>query len=289
MCVETPGVPPLVAAELRGANDRIDPKELTLFARTSAGWVSKPPRTDADGRTPIVIVCHERYGVVRHTIELADKFAAMGFMVVAPDFYADMTFTGEEERLPDVADDVVLRHLDAAIAHARGLEGCGADSPLAVIGICRSGSYGIVADAERSDLDAVVMLYGGAQPKEYEAGELRSTPYQKMIATGTSPVLGLWGEKDHTMSVEHVRRVRDMLEDARRSYEFVLYPDLPHGWLNDTMPGRFREAEAQETFDTIVNWLREKFAGTTPAGQVSWSYRSTISEIYDFSTNRRLH
>jgi iron(III) transport system substrate-binding protein len=44
-----------------------------------------------------------------------------------------------------------------------------------------------------------------------------------------------------------------------------------------------------EAIDTIVNWLREKFAGTTPAGQVSWSYRSTISEIYDFSTNRRLH
>lgn len=289
MCVETPGVPPLVAAELRGPNDRIDPKELTPFARTSAGWVCRPPRTDAEGRTPIVIVCHERYGVVRHTVELAEKFAAAGFMTLAPDFYADMTFTGEEERLPEVGDDAVLRHLDAAITHARGLEGCGDGSPLAVIGICRSGSYGILADAERSDLDAVVMLYGGAQPREYETGALRATPYQELIATGTSPVLGLWGEKDHTMSVEHVRRVRDLLEDARRGYDFVLYPDLPHGWLNDTMPGRFREAEARETFDTIVEWLRGKFAGTAPAGQVSWSYRSTISTAYDFGANERLH
>ncbi|MEU6655976.1 dienelactone hydrolase family protein [Streptomyces sp. NPDC046900] len=173
------------------------------------------------------------------------------------------------------------------IAYARGLDECGPNSPLAVIGICRSGSYGILADAEGDELTAVVMLYGGAQPREYEVGELRGTPYPKLVAAGRSPVLGLWGEKDHTMSVDHVRKVRDMLEDARRSYEFVLYPDLPHGWLNDTMPGRFREGEARETFATIVDWLRARFEGRGPAHQVSWSYRAAFSESYDFASNRR--
>ncbi|MEU1598228.1 dienelactone hydrolase family protein [Streptomyces sp. NPDC005708] len=173
------------------------------------------------------------------------------------------------------------------IAYARGLDECGLNSPLAVIGICRSGSYGILADAEGDELTAVVMLYGGAQPREYEVGELRGTPYPKLVAAGRSPVLGLWGEKDHTMSVDHVRKVRDMLEDARRSYEFVLYPDLPHGWLNDTMPGRFREGEARETFATIVDWLRAGFEGRGPAHQVSWSYRAAFSESYDFASNRR--
>jgi carboxymethylenebutenolidase len=91
------------------------------------------------------------------------------------------------------------------------------------------------------------------------------------------------------MSVNDVRRVRDLLEDARRSYDFILYPDMPHGWLNDTMPGRFRSVEAQQTFSTIIEWLHDKVNADAPATQVSWSFRSSISTKYDFSANKRLH
>lgn len=34
-------------------------------------------------------MCHERYSVVQHTVELADRFADAGFVAVAPYFYAD--------------------------------------------------------------------------------------------------------------------------------------------------------------------------------------------------------
>jgi carboxymethylenebutenolidase len=288
MCVETPGVPPLLAADRRGPTDRIAPDELTPIGGASVAWVSAPADPGPGADTPIVVVCHERYGVVRHTVELAERLAGAGFLAVAPDFYADAVLTGEEERLPDVADDVVLRHLDAAITHARGLPGCGAASPVAVIGICRSGSYGILASAARPDVGAVVMLYGGAQPREFRTGPLRSTPYAQLIAAGTAPVLGLWGERDHTMSVDDVRRVRDLLEDARRSYDFVLYPDMPHGWLNDTMPGRFRSAEAAEAFATISSWLHERLRPAAAPSEVAWSFRSRIATTYDFRSNERL-
>ena len=115
------------------------------------------------------------------------------------------------------------------------------------------------------------------------------TPYPELIGAGTAPVLGIWGEKDHTMSVKDVRRVRDLLEDARRSYEFVMYPDLPHGWLNDTMPGRFRAAQARETFELIVSWLHATFAAGAGAPAVSWRFTSTIASDYDFASNTRQH
>jgi len=86
----------------------------------------------------------------------------------------------------------------------------------------------------------------------------------------------------------YVRRVRDLLEDARRSYEFVMYPDLPHGWLNDTMPGRFRAEQARETFELIVTWLRAT-ASAKQGTSVSWRFTSTIAEDYDFASNARLH
>lgn len=288
MCVEPKGVPPLLTAEARGPADRIPPTELTPLGPVSYGWVAVPVGVETSEPAPVVIICHERYGVVQHTVELAEKFADAGFVAVAPDFYADMDLSADRERLPDIGDAAALRHLDAAISHVRGLEAYGRGAPISVIGICRTGSFGILASADRDDIAAVVMLYGGAQPREYEVGELRPTPYVELITAGTAPVLGIWGEKDHTMSVEHVRRVRDHLEDARRSYEFVMYPDLPHGWLNDTMPGRFRAEQARETFELIVTWLR----ATTSAKQdtsVSWRFTSTIAPNYDFASNTRLH
>jgi carboxymethylenebutenolidase len=286
MCVEPNGVPPLRTAEARGPADRIPPDELIPLGPASYGWVAVPDAVGASA--PVVIVCHERYGVVQHTVELTEKFAAEGFIAVAPDFYADVELSGEHERLPDIGDTAAMRHLDAAISYARGLDAYLSGAPIAVVGICRTGSYGILANAERDDIAAVVMLYGGAQPREYEVGELRPTPYVELIKAGTAPVLGIWGEKDHTMSVEHVRRVRDLLEDARRSYEFVMCPDLPHGWLNDTMPGRFRAEQARETFELIVSWLRMTMS-TPPVPAVSWRFTSTIAGDYDFASNTRLH
>ena len=287
MCVEPKGVPPLRNAETRGPSDRIPPDELTPLGPVSYGWVAVPA-AEMPAPAPVVIVCHERYGVVRHTVELTERFAAAGFIAVAPDFFADVDLSGEHERLPDIGDAAALRHIDATIAYVRGLDAYGSGAPIAVIGICRTGSYGILASAERDDIAAAVMLYGGAQPREYDVGELRQRPYAELIKAGTAPVLGIWGEKDHTMSVEHVRRVRDELEDARRSYEFVMYPDLPHGWLNDTMPGRFRAAQARETFALIVSWLSSTMS-TDPAQGVSWRFTSTIAGDYDFASNTRQH
>lgn len=289
MCLEIPGVPPLLPAHERGPTDRISPDELQPIGGSSVAWVSVPTGGDGAPGSPIVVVCHERYGVVRHTTELADRFASAGFVTVAPDFYADMVLTGEEERLPDVADDAVLRHLDQSIAHARTLPGGSPESPVAVIGICRSGSYGILASALRADISAVVMLYGGAQPREYATNELRPTPYEELLARGDAPVLGLWGERDHTMSVDHVRRVRDLLEQARRTYDFTMYADMPHGWLNDTMPGRFHSSEAEEAFQLMVDWLRATLREPRHAPEhVSWTFRSCIGVDYEFAKNERL-
>jgi dienelactone hydrolase len=42
---------------------------------------------DHVGKAPAVIVVHERYGLVRHTRDLAERFARDGFVAVAPDLF----------------------------------------------------------------------------------------------------------------------------------------------------------------------------------------------------------
>src|SRR5688500_19053337 len=111
MCVEPKDDPPLRNAEARGPADRMPPDELTPLGPVSCGWVAVPA-AGMPTPAPVVVICHERYGVVQHTVELTEKFAAAGFIAVAPDFYADIDLSGEHERLPDIGDAAALRHID---------------------------------------------------------------------------------------------------------------------------------------------------------------------------------
>ena len=44
-------------------------------------FVAVPDRVE---KAPAVIVLHERYGFVRHTRDLAERFAVDGFVAIAP-------------------------------------------------------------------------------------------------------------------------------------------------------------------------------------------------------------
>lgn len=129
--------------------------ELTAFGPVSAGWAALPP-DQADGPRPVIVQCHERYGLVRHTVELAERFATEGFVTVAPDFYADVGLTGEEQRLPtsqttscgsSTPRSATLGPCWRAAGLTRGRRG-----------VCRSGSRLILASAERDVVPTAVML-----------------------------------------------------------------------------------------------------------------------------------
>ena len=59
----------------------------------------------------------------------------------------------------------------------------------------------------------------------------------ELIAGTQCPVLGQFGEADHVMSVDSMLAWRNAFEQANKSYRIRVYPDAPHGWFNDTMPG----------------------------------------------------
>src|SRR5476649_1207084 len=48
------------------------------------------------GRGPGVIVVQEWWGLVPHITDLADRFAAAGFVALAPDFYHGISTTGPD-------------------------------------------------------------------------------------------------------------------------------------------------------------------------------------------------
>ena len=69
---------------------------------------------DDAAKAPAVIVVHERYGLVRHTCDLAERFARDGFVAIAPDLY--------------------FKHPDQHALH-RGDAGCDVSDPDALIAL----------------------------------------------------------------------------------------------------------------------------------------------------------
>src|SRR6266581_3169174 len=164
-----------------------------------------------------------------------------------------------------------------------------ATSRIALMGVCQSGRYPIVVGSRRRDLAACAVFYGASQTRDWNVSELQPQPMQEMMRRLAAPALFVFGERDHTISLADVRRTRDALEEGRCSYRMKVFRDMPHGWLNDTMPGRYRAKEAGEAWGVLLEFLAEVFSGTWPgAGQVRWEFEGASSADYDFSKNARL-
>jgi carboxymethylenebutenolidase len=97
-------------------------------------------------------------------------------------------------------------------------------------------------------------------------------------------VLGVFGENDFLISVPNIQRFRNELEKRDMSYQITVYPSVPHGWLNDTMPGRYREEAARAAWNEIVAYLAARLAPDVPErAQVNWTFRCAKSVDYDFT------
>ena len=233
-----------------------------------------------------VVILHERYGLVQHTLDLAQRLAGDGYVALAPDLFS--RWQGDRAALERGAvrvtlpDDEVAEVIDRAIDAAKTRAG-----RVALMGVCQSGRYPIVVGSRRRDLAACIVFYGGAQPCDWEASALLPRPIGEMLRELRVPALFVFGERDHTISLDNVRRVRDALEEARRSYRMKVFADMPHGFLNDTMPGRYRPKEAAQAWQLLLAFLAEVFSGQWN-NQVRWEFDGASAIDYDFRKNVRL-
>ncbi len=260
-------------------------------ALPAGGMETIGPETDAfvsiapdQGLKPVIILCHERYGLVKHTCDLAQQFAGAGYFAMAPDFYSD--WPGDKEALArgdvsaDAPDAAVQKHVNAAVEYAKS--NGGDPAKIAVVGICASGAYPILANAVNPEITANVIMYGGVGDKEWSLpADMRPVPYDDLIKACRAPFLGMWAEADWVCSIPDVLRLRNIFENNRQSYQFKIWRDMPHGWLNDTMPGRYRHRESGQAFLYILDWLDTVWAGDYPADKVRWDFQSDMRPDYD--------
>jgi carboxymethylenebutenolidase len=245
----------------------------------------------AKGKRPAVIILHERYGIDQHTKDLTAKLAQAGFVGLGPDLFH--RFAGDRQALlrgeqrVELTDDGALEDLNAAVEYLKRLKEVDG-SRIGIIGVCQTGRQPVLLAAQRNDIAGAVVLYGAIGGKEWLGNNLRPTPIEELIPQVNCPVLGVFGEADHIISINDVVRFRNALEKARKNCHIRIYAGAPHGWLNDTMPGRYRKEAAKDAWSLMMSFLKRCFSGGWDKDKIVCKYESDYSNKYDFSKNVRL-
>jgi carboxymethylenebutenolidase len=241
------------------------------------------------GSFPTVVLMHERYGLVQHTRDQAARCARDGYAVLAPNFFfrhPDQAALNSGRARYNLSDPEAVELMKVALAtltrHAA------ADlSKIVVAGYCQTGRHPLVFAAE-VPISAAVVWYGAASKREWEVNKLQPRPLEAVIAAFSCPVFAAFGEADHIISIEDVQRFRNHLEANNKSYDIHIYEGAPHGWLNDTMPGRYRKPQADAGWAAQQRFLSKVFAGGYDPTRVSWRFESESRKGYDFTKNVRM-
>ena len=242
------------------------------------------------GKKPVVIHLHERYGIVEHTTDLGQKFVDAGYVTIVPDFFS--RFTGDREALArgddrcDLSDEEVLVDLDAVVAYLRALPEADM-TKIAMSGVCQTGRQPILAAAKRNLLSAAVVLYGAVYDADWKSHPMRPESIEKLLQEISCPLTAVFGELDNLIHRDNIVRMFSVLAQAKKSFDIRIYPGAPHGFLNNTMPGRYRQAQSDAAWNQITSFLKSAFAGEWKKDRATWRFDADSSVNYDFATMKR--
>jgi carboxymethylenebutenolidase len=208
---------------------------------------------------PVVLVAMEIFGLHEYIKDVTRRLAKLGALAVAPDYYfrkgTDLTKIADiKELLPIVnakPDAELLSDLDATVAWAKSQ---GGDvNRLGIIGFCRGGRTVWEYAAHGSGLKAGAAFYGplvDAQNPAWPKSPTQLAPDMK------APVLGLYGGADTGIPVAQVEAMKAALADNKKTAEFKIYPDAPHGFHADYRAS-YRKDAAEDAWNQMQNWFRK--------------------------------
>jgi carboxymethylenebutenolidase len=242
------------------------------------------------GKRPVIIHMHERYGIVQHTLDLGEKYVKAGYVTIVPDYFS--RFTGDRDALArgddrcELDDEQVLSDTDAVVAYLRTVPQADM-SKIAMSGVCQTGRQPILVSAKRDFLSAAVILYGAVYDADWKSHPMRPESIEQLLREMKCPLTAVFGELDNLIPLNNILRLCTVLADARKSFGTRVYPDAPHGFLNDTMPGRYRAAQSDAAWNQITSFLQSVFAGEWKRDRATWRFEADSSVNYDFTQMKR--
>ncbi len=207
------------------------------------GLLSSP--VDTDTKLPGIVVVHENRGLNPHIEDVGRRAALAGFVSLAPDALTPLGgYPGNDDEgrtLQRQRDrDEMLEDFIAAYEHLKSHPGC--DGKVGVVGFCFGGWISNMMAVRIPDLSAAVPFYGG-QPSAEE------------VAAIQAPLLLQYAGLDTRVN-EGWPAYEAALKENKKEYTAYIYPDVNHGFHNDTTP-RYNEEAATLAWQRTIEFFKE--------------------------------
>jgi carboxymethylenebutenolidase len=207
-----------------------------------SGYLSVP---STRGKHPGIIVIQEWWGVNDWIKEQADRFAAQGYVALAPDLYRGKVANDQNlahELMRGMPDDRAMNDLKGAfneIATRRDVD----PHKIAIIGWCMGGGWALKLATKEPRAAALVMNYG-------------QLITDAAVVVNLHPALmGNFGANDRGIPPEDVRTFEKTLKDTGHDVDIKIYEGAGHAFMNPNNKDGYvpaAAADAQARIDAFL-------------------------------------
>ena len=190
---------------------------------------------------------HEWNGLSSRVRQVADAFAAEGFVALAADLYHGETGNNPEENMALVKmtlcePDVVVANLNNAAAYLRGRPDV--SGKVAVMGWCFGGGVALSYGLDGEQHDGTAMFYG----------QLVQDP-ERLKSLG-HPIYGTFAASDESIPAAEVETFVAALRSAGIENDVHIYDEMVHGfWLFVDQDPEARTAPALDAWQRLKAYL----------------------------------
>jgi carboxymethylenebutenolidase len=222
------------------------------------------PLPSAGNTFPTVIVVQEAFGVNRHIQRVCDRFAAEGYVAVAPALfhrehpnpmlgYGDDEAPARNRYMGALRDDEIIEDINQVIKWTQSDQFRRTNGQkIGIVGFCVGGRIAYLAATSCPGLSAASVYYGGRILIPFGEGP---APIDRTSQIKI-PVMGNFGGKDQNPSPEDVSKIEAALKQAGVTYDFKSYPDAGHGFNCDER-GSYHEASAKDAWGRTLSWFEK--------------------------------
>ena len=208
-----------------------------------SGYLAAPEGTARAG----LIVIQEWWGLNDAIRGIADRFAAQGYLALAPDLYHGTLASEPDEamKLMGALDrQLAAREIDAAIGWLKAERGV---AKVGCTGFCMGGGLTLATAARpTSTVDAVHVYYGVPFVTPDEVTAIHC------------PVMCSYGGEDGLISGDQIDALRQGLGDANVANDIKVYEGAGHSFFNSGEA--HHEASAADSWQRALSWFGEHLA-----------------------------
>lgn len=214
------------------------------------GTIGHLIRPDDDKTYPGLVMIQEWWGIEPHVLDIAERAAREGFVVMVPDLYH-----GKVANEPDDAMKLVMamrQNLDVAIGEV--VTACTylynnigvQPKKLGVMGFCMGGMLTYKVAERYPNLGAISPWYGGG----YD-------PSAEDVAKVSASVLAIYGALDGGIPEAQVKKIESLYKNAGKDAEFKIYEGAGHAFLNPSH-GALHQPSATDAWARAMAFFKAK-------------------------------